>query len=122
MIGRLVLVDRAKARIVTIDDNEAYLSAACAAVAADVNLEAYACSRMGLGRGQSDPEFHYSSFPTTLGREFDLIYIDGRRRVECGVHSLLCCAPNARIVLHDFRRARYSALLSLFDVVGETSG
>jgi hypothetical protein len=76
---------------------------------------------MGLGRGQSDPEYHYSSFPATLGREFDFIYIDGRRSVECGIHALLCCTPNARIVLHDFRRARYTALLSLFDVVGETN-
>lgn len=113
------LVDRSKARIVSIDDNEAYMKAVMEAIPADVNIEAYACSRMGLGRSQSDPELHYSSFPVSLAGKYDFIYIDGRRRVECAVHSLLCCDPNATIVIHDHKRARYQAIKAFFDVIDD---
>lgn len=115
------LIDRDRAQIVSIDDNEEYMKAVMDAVPADVNIAAYACSRMGLGRSQADPELHYSFFPASLPGRYNFIYIDGRRRVECAVHSLLCCDTNATLVVHDHMRAQYQALKAFFDVVEEGS-
>lgn len=43
----------------------------------------------------------YIEFPKTLGTKFDLIFIDGRARMECAKLSPELLAPNGVIVIHD---------------------
>lgn len=45
---------------------------------------------------------------------FDLIFVDGRRRVECSIAALQCLAPGGVILLHDACRKAYTDLLSPF--------
>lgn len=42
------------------------------------------------------------------GRLFDLILIDGRRRVECFKNAMPCLAQGGCIILHDSERERYA--------------
>jgi hypothetical protein len=71
----------------------------------------------GPGNSQYDPELTYSSFPLSLDIEFDFIFIDGRRRMECALTAAVICHPNTIICIHDYRRGRYQTLRTLFDIV-----
>ena len=64
-----------------------------------------------------DPELPYSTYPLGLGRKFDLIFIDGRRRMECAFMAALLSHPKTIVVVHDYRRVRYQPVLALFDVI-----
>jgi hypothetical protein len=68
-----------------------------------------------------DPGLHYSSFPLSLGKQFDFIYIDGRRRMECALTASMVSHEQTIIVLHDYRRDRYVAIRALFELVEEGS-
>jgi hypothetical protein len=68
-------------------------------------------------------EPNYATFPLELDGPWDLIVVDGRRRLECCLVakrladysiSLLQCDP--LIVLHDYRRRRYDLVLHLLYV------
>ena len=59
-------------------------------------------------------EYNYSTFPLTLGKIFDIIIIDGRRRVECAYIASLISNSETFILLHDAWRIRYKALEMLF--------
>jgi hypothetical protein len=63
------------------------------------------------------PELAYSTYPLKYGRKFDLIFIDGRRRMECAFIAMLLCHEKTTIVVHDYRRLRYQPILTLFDVI-----
>jgi predicted O-methyltransferase YrrM len=55
-----------------------------------------------------------SDYATCLLKEsqpFDLIFVDGRRRVECCFAAMLRLAPDGVIVLHDASRKAYTDLL-----------
>lgn len=71
----------------------------------------------GPGRSQRDPELAYSTLPLSFAEQYDVIFIDGRRRMECALVAALLAKPDATIILHDFRRGRYQAVLALFDVI-----
>ena len=50
----------------------------------------------------------YVSWPLLPNKgKFDLIFIDGRRRVECMIAAFLCLNKGGAIVLHDAERDRY---------------
>ena len=63
------------------------------------------------------PELAYSTYPLKYGRKFDLIFIDGRRRMECAFISMLLSHEKTIVVIHDYRRLRYQPILTLFDVI-----
>lgn len=50
---------------------------------------------------------HYVRAATDAGETFDVIVIDGRRRVECARHSLDCLSPSGVIVWDNSDRDRY---------------
>jgi hypothetical protein len=75
----------------------------------------------GPSTSQRDPELNYSSHPLSLRRKFDLIFIDGRRRVECALIAALVSHPESLVVLHDYRRGRYQAVHALFDILEDGS-
>jgi hypothetical protein len=76
---------------------------------------------MGPKLGNRDPELNYATLPLSLGRSFDLIYIDGRRRLECALAATQLCARNGVVVLHDYRRRRYDMVRLLYDILEDGS-
>lgn len=43
---------------------------------------------------------------------FDLVFVDGRRRVECVLVALTCLRPGGVVILHDACRIEYTRVLS----------
>jgi hypothetical protein len=74
--------------------------------------------RLDPRRSGSD-EPGYSTFPLALKRKFDVVFIDGRRRVECAYVAALMAHPETIVILHDYRRMRYQSVLRLYDVVSD---
>ncbi len=68
---------------------------------------------------QDDQGPSYSSYPLYLGMRFDVVFIDGRRRMECALSATQCLAEGGIVILHDWKRSRYQVVRSLFDVVSE---
>ncbi|MEN3940682.1 class I SAM-dependent methyltransferase [Prosthecobacter sp. SYSU 5D2] len=52
----------------------------------------------------------YATFALDEG-PFDLVFVDGRRRVECVMAALHVLSPGGVILLHDFCRLNYQRLL-----------
>jgi len=53
----------------------------------------------------------YAFTALTTPQLFDLIFIDGRRRVECALAAMLILKPTGVILLHDASRKAYTQLL-----------
>ena len=62
-------------------------------------------------------EPNYATLPMTLLRGWDLIVIDGRRRLECALVANVVAFPDTLIALHDYRRERYALVRTILDVV-----
>ena len=61
----------------------------------------------------------YVSWPLLPNKgKFDLIFIDGRRRVECMVVAFLCLGKGGAIVLHDAERERYEPGINALCALG----
>jgi hypothetical protein len=104
--------------LLTIDTNAAYQQAVLAKCLRPAFLDAVALDLTGPRRPDgADPELNYSAYPSSLGRTFDFIVIDGRRRVECALNAALVSHAGTIVVLHDYRRRRYQAARTLFDIV-----
>lgn len=101
--------------LLTIDSNAPYQEAIFAARERPAFLKEVALDL--VGPQSLAPELPYSTYPLGLGRKFDLIFIDGRRRMECAFIAALLCHDKTVIVVHDYRRARYQPILALFDLV-----
>lgn len=43
--------------------------------------------------------------------KFELVFVDGRRRVECVLAGLECLNPGGVVLLHDWKRPNYQRLL-----------
>lgn len=66
-----------------------------------------------------DPTSHnYATYPTTLGRKFELIFVDGRRRNECLLVASRILNPGGIVIVHDIWRQRYQVGMSLFRETG----
>jgi predicted O-methyltransferase YrrM len=66
----------------------------------------------------------YISYPATLGRKFDLILVDGRRRRRCLLEAQRLLAPHGVVVLHDAERPYYHCAFTAYrrgQFVGGTS-
>lgn len=101
--------------LLSIDSNAPYQEAVFAARERPAFLQTVALDL--VGPQSLAPELPYSTYPLGLGRKFDLIFIDGRRRMECAFIASLLCHEKTVIVVHDYRRLRYQPILALFDVV-----
>jgi len=101
--------------LLTIDSNAPYQEAVFAARERPAFLQMAALDL--VGPQSLAPELPYSTYPLGLGRKFDLIFIDGRRRMECAFIATLLCHDKTVIVVHDYRRLRYQPILALFDLV-----
>lgn len=56
----------------------------------------------------------YDTFPLRMGRRFDFIFIDGRKRKRCLLTAAKVLAPNGVAILHDAHREYYHAGFQAF--------
>jgi hypothetical protein len=106
---------------VSIDHHAEYARSAVAGIRPPAIVRSLVADLEGPMLGQDDPGCNYSSLPLSLGMDFDFIYIDGRRRIECAHTAFLLSSPSTIVVLHDYRRERYQAVKVLFDVLEDGS-
>lgn len=105
--------------LTTLDDNGPYQQAVVASIGNRDQVVAHAEDLIGTRLSQSDPGPNYSTLPLGFKERFDLIYIDGRRRVECSLVAAMIAGPETAVVVHDYRRARYQPMLGLFEVIDD---
>lgn len=103
--------------LLTIDNKPEYQKAIFAERPRPDFLKEAVLDLTGPCQSRRDPELAYSTYPLGLGRKFDFIFIDGRRRVECAFIASLLCHENSVVAMHDYQRARYQPVLALFDVI-----
>jgi LPS sulfotransferase NodH len=103
--------------LLTIDHSQTYQNAVFANRSKPSFVMLKCLDRVGPTRSNSDQELNYSTFPLSLKKTFDIILIDGRRRMECAFIAATLCHEKTLVILHDYRRARYQPVLALFDVV-----
>jgi hypothetical protein len=56
-----------------------------------------------------EPGGEYGRAPAATGALYDLIAIDGRNRVTCGLHSISTLADRSVLILDNSERRRYAA-------------
>ena len=78
---------------------------------------AFRLDLIGQMASDRDAGLNYSTFPLSLPTRFDVIYIDGRRRMECALAAAQLCSAHTIVFLHDYRRERYQGVRFLFDIV-----
>ncbi|HEV2171726.1 MAG TPA: hypothetical protein VGR40_12300 [Candidatus Binatus sp.] len=122
-LSSLILLEKAKRwgsrTFLSVDHDQAYQDAVFAGRRLPDFLQLACLDLTGPCNNQRDPELNYSTYPLSRGETFDLIYIDGRRRLECAYIAALLSQDETRVILHDYRRARYQPVLGLFDVLDE---
>jgi predicted O-methyltransferase YrrM len=105
----------------TMDENAKYLNDVTRPLAGYAFLRSVAMALKGPCVSDRDEGLNYSTYPLSLRRKFDFIFIDGRRRMECALMARLMSHKDTIVVLHDYRRARYQPIRMLFDIVEDGS-
>lgn len=111
---------RAGGQLTTIDNAGAYQQAVLAAVpdAQRARVQAITAELRG-SYYPADKAWNYATCPLGLVGTWDLIVIDGRRRVECALVAAMVSGSETRVALHDFQRVRYTPIQKLYDVLGD---
>lgn len=113
--------DREADIFLTIDENAEYLRDVTSDYSSLKYFFARAVALTGPCVDDRDKGLNYSTFPLSIRRKFDFIFIDGRRRLECSLTAALVANPNSIIVMHDYRRARYQPAKALFKIIEDGS-
>jgi len=101
--------------IVTIDDNCEYQKNILQKLYPYPSLLNVKClSQIGEIWPWDYEEYNYSTYPRSLKKKFDLIFIDGRRRNECMLTSYYCLSSKGILILHDSWRKRYKVGMKMF--------
>ncbi len=61
------------------------------------------------------PMDDYVNFPATLGKKYDLIFVDGTKRVRCMKKALNLLEPDGIVILHDAHRVAYIEGMNLYN-------
>ncbi|UVK52694.1 hypothetical protein DBIPINDM_006100 [Mesorhizobium sp. AR02] len=101
----------------SIDDSQPFLDQLLPQLPQWSGFHPICLDLQGSKFGDRDPELNYSTWPLSLKRKFDFIFIDGRRRMECAFMATLLCHAETIVMLHDYRRARYQPIKALYDIV-----
>lgn len=116
----VVLLDevnrRKNGQLVTIDHNHVFQEEVLSSILGKPRLAALTADLIG-SYDPASQDLNYSTTPLKLTSPWDLILIDGRRRLECSLVASLIASPDTIIVLHDYRRARYSPIPTIFGEV-----
>ena len=103
--------------LLTIDENKNYLTDVIEPLKEYPFIRGEVLGVTGPCLNDRDQGLNYSSFPLSLGEKFDIIFIDGRRRMECAFVASLVSHRDSLIILHDYRRARYQHVEAMFNVI-----
>lgn len=60
------------------------------------------------------PMNEYVAYPSTLGKKYDVILVDGRKRRRCLLEAVTLLKPGGVALLHDARRTYYHAAFSAY--------
>lgn len=60
------------------------------------------------------PMNEYVAYPGTLGKKFDVIFVDGRKRRRCLIEAAKLLKSGGRVILHDARRTYYHCAFSKY--------
>jgi len=63
---------------------------------------------------RSIPMNEYVAYPAVLGKKYDVILVDGRKRRRCLVEASKLLKPNGTVLLHDARRTYYHCAFSIY--------
>lgn len=99
--------------IISIDHEKDYLKRVAESLP-DANVQFRCFDLEGSKESQSDQHLTYSTYQYGLNRYFDLIYIDGRRRLECALVSSFSATDDTLVVIHDHARSRYALMRDLY--------
>ncbi|SFM79504.1 glycosyltransferase [Methylobacterium pseudosasicola] len=103
--------------VLTIDHNLIYQKTVAELLPRYEFLHLRCFDLQGPSYCQADTFPSYSSYPKTLGLTFDVVLVDGRRRVECALVAFQILSENGIVLLHDYRRTRYAPMMCLFETV-----
>lgn len=82
----------------------------------DVEVVLRAPDADGSIRSESEPGHFFNSYVTEVARHpddtFDLVIVDGRARVECGMAAMPKVKPGGMLLLDDSDRPRYAPLVA----------
>jgi hypothetical protein len=108
-------------RFYSIDDNADYLAQLVPQFPQWSGFHSICADLTGPKLSDRDDGLNYSTVPLTLESQFDFIFIDGRRRLECAFVAWLLCHPDTIVVLHDYRRTRYQPIRVHYEVLEDGS-
>jgi hypothetical protein len=108
-------------RFYSIDHNEAYVTQLLPQFPKWDGFHPIIAHPIGPKASDRDQGLNYSTIPLTLESQFDFIFIDGRRRLECAFVASLLCHLDTVVVLHDYRRRRYEPMRAIYDVLEDGS-
>lgn len=60
------------------------------------------------------PMDEYVAYPSTLGKKYDVILVDGRKRRRCLLEASKLLKPRGVVLLHDARRTYYHSAFSVY--------
>lgn len=60
------------------------------------------------------PMDEYVAYPATLGKKFDVIVVDGRKRRRCLLEAAKLLKPGGVVLLHDARRSHYHCAFRVY--------
>jgi len=104
-------------RFFSLDDSEPYMAELLPQLPGWSGFHPITIDLRGTIESDRDPSLNYSTLPLSFGTKFDFIFIDGRRRMECALIASLLCHRETIVLLHDYRRARYQPIMTLFKIV-----
>jgi len=91
--------------VTSIEHDRAYFKILEAKKIPNVNL--YFVNRNQIEKNGHDGTYadykDYIEYPKRLKKKFDLIFVDGRARVECAKIAVSLLKPNGVILIHDYR-------------------
>lgn len=103
--------------LLSLEHNPPYFAEVLKTLPKWQNFHAFCLDLAGPRVDDRDTGPNYSSFPLSLKTLFDVLFIDGRRRMECALVAAQLCHQDSIVLLHDYRRERYQGVRLLFDVV-----
>jgi hypothetical protein len=101
----------------SIDHAPDYFSALTQTLPRWEGFHSFCIDLRGPKQSDRDPELNFATYPLSFDTSFDIIFIDGRRRMECALTAAQLCRADTIVMLHDYRRARYQGVRVLFDIV-----
>lgn len=61
-----------------------------------------------------EPMIGYVDYPLSVGRRFDFVFVDGRKRRRCLLTASKVTAPGGVVILHDAKREYYHSSFAEF--------